>query len=306
MKYGLLMICISFFSVVLLSPFSGCALSQSETVHPTLPVAVPVNVYSGVVGCDVNGYVLDTYGNPVSNAVVTVRQNGHILNPSGGEINGYPDPSGIYSYGVRGDVGYFDFIVYSKGHYMVTAEIDGYNSSIDVLVKDITFGNSVSENITMNGYHTPILTKDQLAYTGTITGVVLDRDGVLLPVTNVSLWKDGRLVRIPNNPQYSAGGKDRDEFIFEHVPPGHYELLADVTNRLGGVEGRSVDVYDRTITANITMHNYTYFVMGPVTTSIPDQVIPRDAPKPTPFTSNLFVLSYIVTAVMIYGYRKKL
>lgn len=310
MKHCSPIICL-LLATCILSLFSGYALSQSDTAHPTLPVAVPVDVYSGIVGCGVNGYVLDTNGNPVSDAIVTVRQNGEIYRPSEG-ILGNPQVSQIYSYDHNdfGSAGYFQFGAYDVGNYTITAEKDGYNSSVNVPVTNVVVGHSVSQNITLNGYYVPAFSKDQLAYMGAIVGVVLDRDGVILSYTNVSLWQNGRLVKIPHNPQYSLYGKNGDEFLFEHVPPGHYQLLADETNRLGDAEGMAVDVDNSPVTANVTMHNYTHIVMGPPpqnldTTPIPSQMTPSDTPKPTPFTGGLFVGSSIIAAALIYAHKKK-
>ena len=303
---------ITLISIVSLSLlfFSGHALSQIST--PVPGVTIPINSNSGFVGSTIEGHVLDANGEPVSNAVLTLLENGQIVNPSGGS-NGNPQISRLYSYNYMGDVGFFDFVVYNTGQYTLTAQLDGYNSSIEVFVNNDSAGNTSIVNITLSGYRVPVLSKEQLEYTGAVTGIVLDRNGVILPGVNVSLWQNDQLVKIPNNPQLALLGGNR--FLFANLSPGHYELLANTmyTSASSFVDQAYVDVYNSTVTTNITMQNYTYLNMtppsmpaqNPSNTPVPGTVTPKDLPPPSAFPASLYVLLSICTASLICLHKNR-
>jgi hypothetical protein len=230
------------------------------------------------------------------------------VNPSGGS-NGNPQISRLYSYNTdfTGDVGSFEFVVYNAGQYTLTAQLDGYNSSIEVFVNNDSAGNTSIANVTLSSYSVPVLSKEQLACAGAVTGVVMGRNGAILPGVNVSLWQNGQLVKIPNNPQLALLGGNR--FLFANLSPGHYELIANTmyTSLSSFVDTAYVDMYNNTVTSNITMQNYTYINMtppsippqNPSNTPTPGTVTPNYLPSPSAFPASLYVLLSIGATTLI-------
>jgi hypothetical protein len=222
-------ICVSFHPV--LAQSSGATM-QAE---PSLPTHL-TNVPSAYIV----GYSLDEDGKPVSMANVSLWQDSQlwsterVLVPSNNPQTtrvAYTNESGTL-----GDLkeGGFLFGFVAPGNYTLTAEKDGYkNSSVNVHVGEETISpnqlesvaHAVAINITLDGYHVPTLTSSQLANTGAIIGKISSQFGY--GSGNVSLWQDGQLVTLPDNPQMSFrrsyAGKGVD-YVFEHLPPGHYTV----------------------------------------------------------------------------------
>ena len=64
--------------------------------------------------------------------------------------------------------------------------------------------------------------------TGTIAGIVVDGSRVPITDATVTLYKDGRMYMLPENPQYSRKGTNRDGlFVFKHLSEGTYKVTAE-------------------------------------------------------------------------------
>lgn len=63
-----------------------------------------------------------------------------------------------------------------------------------------------------------------------IGGVVLDQAGAPIPNARIALWQGPGLVRMPDNPRYTGDGNTalKGTFNFTDLPPGQYQLSADV------------------------------------------------------------------------------
>ncbi len=279
-------------------------------MYSATAVPVPGPGSAPVVMGSVAGFVVDVDGNPVSNAVVTLWGDGQIVNPSGGFF-GNPQISRLYSLSEspEGPMGFFRFDGVYPGQYTVTAEKDGYNGSVTVSVSNDTVhrlsspadmqvphNDTMMANITLNGYHAPVLSAGQLSYAGAVTGIVLDSEGKVLTFgdAKVSLWQNGQMVGRPDNPQYPDLSGDRPRgFLFGHLPPGRYEVRANVTDITWATHRANVtvDVGNSTVIANITLENY----------------FNRYQPVPgSPFTDILFVLLTIFTVAAFYRFKKNL
>jgi len=71
----------------------------------------------------------------------------------------------------------------------------------------------------------------------TISGFIRDREGSPLSNAKVSLTRDGSLLIVPNNPQYShAGGAgEKGKYRFENVPAGEYTIFAEKDGSSGSL-----------------------------------------------------------------------
>lgn len=256
------------------------------------------------------GFVVDVDGNPVSDAVVTLLKDGDVVNPSGG-LFGNPQISQLYRVAGSSEwpMGFFQFVGVYPGQYAVTAMKDGYNGSATVIVGNDTVhqfssladmqvqhNDTITINVTLNGYHAPVLSGDQLSYAGAVTGLVLDSDGkaVAYGDVKVSLWQNGQMVGRPDNPQYPELSGDRPRgFLFGHLSPGRYEVRVNLTDItfVTHTANVTVDVDNRSVSANILME---YFFNK-------YQPVPGGS-----FVDILFVLLTIFTAAMFYRYKKSL
>ena len=190
--------------------------------------------YSGEV---VSGLVLDADGMPVPGAIVTLWQNGSPwqlntgLAYNGGDVN--PRTSGIYG----NNEGSFLFGLVAPGVNTVTAEKDGFLGSATIIIDNVTIHSYSKEdfdlitksvNITLQGYRVPVLSREQMSYTGGVAGTLKTVQEYWME-GNVSLWHDGKLVTLPENPQ-STSIRDyqgrKINFLFEHLAPGQYEVVA--------------------------------------------------------------------------------
>ncbi len=283
-------------TIVCLSSLPSLAQSPNGTVQPG--ASLPAHL-TNVPGAYIAGYVMDEDGKPVPYANVTLWQDGRLWstkyvlvpsnNPQMSRI-AYTNESGGLSFLKEGG---FLFGFAAPGEYTLTADKDGYkSSSVKVHVGEETISPSQLEsvphpfmvNITLSGYRVPTLTPGQRANTGAIIGNIKSRYGYGGGGINVSLWRDEILVRLPDNPQTSFrrdySGKEVD-FVFEHLPPGNYTVMA--TYYAGGRydETVSVDVGTGTVTADI--------------------MLMHEPPPPlaTPAPSGLFVLIVMGSAAFL-------
>lgn len=211
------------------------AQSPSATIQPG--VSLPDYIWKGPVpGGYITGYVVDMDGNPVPGATVSLLQDGQLWNP--GKYSCFaPYPYGVNPQTTR--IAYLDtegflqegsflFGLPVEDEYTLTAEKDGSNGSVRVYVAGDT--KVMTVNITLNGYHQPTYSPEQLSYTGAITGNLMTASGMKVRGINMSLWQDGKLVNMPYNPQSSfernfSGA--RVDYLFEHLVPGHYTVMAE-------------------------------------------------------------------------------
>jgi hypothetical protein len=127
---------------------------------------------------------------------------------------------------------------------------------------DVSIPKAVPVNVTLKGYHVPTLTPDQLTYTGAIAGEIRTYHGFYTEGVNVSLWRDERIVELPDNPQFSLGRNysgQKIDYLFEHLAPGRYTVRAIGYD---SDENVSVDVGDRTMRADIVMSQFFHQPAG--------------------------------------------
>jgi hypothetical protein len=297
------------------------ALSQTPTAIPTIdPATIPT--IPPMVGSVVRGFVLDSDGIPVPGANVTLWQNGNVWqhgkmvyvkadNPQTSYI--YSDEQHPQEYAITG---LFWFGLVEPGRYVLTAEKDGYKGSTTVSVGDDMINTSftgfsapkIMVNVTLEGYHVPVLTQGQLSYTGGITGTLRTYWGYGAAGVNMSLWQNGQLVTIPDNPQASHGrdwnGSEID-FLFEHLAPGQYDVLAEYYSPFRYVENSTVTVGDRIEMIHIVLSH----ILNSITTTpspTPPAVSTLPTSRPAPFPGIAAVLISLGIAVQLYSIFRKI
>jgi hypothetical protein len=237
------------------------AQSQTPTAIPTIdPATMPT--IPPTAGSVVKGFVLDSNGNPVPGAVVTLGKDGKIWQHGKITYNKADNPQTSYMYSDEPNpqeyalTGLFWYGIVEPGQYIITAEIDGYIGSTNVSVGDELVNDShtgfsapkIMVNVTLEGYRVPALTQEQLSYTGGIAGTLRTYWGYGMIGVNMSLWKKGLLVKMPKNPQASYArdlNGSKIDFLFEHLAPGQYQVVA---------EYHSPDTYYENVTVNVTDH----------------------------------------------------
>lgn len=269
-----------------------------------LPASLSGPVYATVI----TGYVVDENGNGVSNAVVTLLQNGGKWQFAGKihyapRSDENPQISGI------DHPGSFTFGEVVSGNYTVTAEKDGFTGSKDFYVSSDTGKKITHEplrfsetavNVSLKGYKVPVFNSTQISYTGAITGSVYDGSHGLR-VANVTLWQSGQMLKVPKNPQRSLPGT----YQFEHIPPGQYEVRAEACDVAGNWHNSSISVtvVDTPVQADVVLSTMAGSQLPPNT--------PTPAPSPdntseqpdstTPFPETGDVLLAITIAALIVG-----
>ncbi|MGA9139910.1 MAG: carboxypeptidase-like regulatory domain-containing protein [Methanocella sp.] len=219
------------------------AQSSEPAATPTIvPWYLQTPDYSGGA---IGGTVLDEDGKAVSSAVVTLWLDGKQWqhNPKlayyASSVN--PCTSGIYG----NNPGSYSFSPVEQGNYSITADKDGFHGSATVIIDNATINVTSTVNIILQGYRIPVPSQEQLSYTGGIAGTLRTVQEYRME-GNVSLWRDGELVALPENPQWTITryyqGREIS-FLFEHLAPGQYEVIA--TSR--------EDYTDR-VTINVTDH----------------------------------------------------
>lgn len=315
----IVIICMACLGVYLLS-LPTFAQSSDATVQPG--ASIPAHL-TNIPTAYITGYVLDEDGKPVPHATVSLWQDGqlwstkYLLSPSDNPQMSriaYTNESG--SLGSLKEGGFLFGFAY-PGDYILTAEKDGYNgSSMGIHVGEDTISSShlesiphpVMVNITLKGYHVPTLTPSQRANTGGIIGSIGSQYGH--GAGDVSLWRDGQLVRLPDNPQKSFvrdyAGKEVD-YVFEHLPAGHYTVK--VVYHAGPIDEEEtfpVDVGTSIVTADITLTKMpprpqlATYVPDPSqsTTNVPSPT------QPTPALPGLITL-LVIGFVLYYIANKK-
>lgn len=303
---------------------AGYALSSDASSQPA--VSLPAYIYEGPVpGGYITGYVLDEDGIPVPDATVSLLQEGQLWQP---EKYNYPR----FNYGINPQTtriayhdtegflqeGSFLFSLPLPDEYTLAVEKDGYKGSASVYIpRELLYpdtNDSVPRtfivNITLKGYHQPTFSPEQLSYTGAIVGEIRSVPGYHAGA-NLSLWQDGRMVKMPNNPQstldYYYLGK-RVDYLFEHLAPGNYTVMAEY--RGDGYYGNysktvSVDVgtcpmrADMVLPEKIKMPPYGW----PTIQFTPTVgVLSASDTRPTPALPGLLVL--LLMGILAYFTRK--
>lgn len=244
--------------------FAGCAQSARTDV------SLPAYIRDGPVPGGYTGYVLDEDGRPVPGATVSLGQEGQLWQPEKYNYprllyNVNPQTTRITYYDTDDFLkeGGFLFSLPLPGEYTLAAEKDGYKGSADVRIpRELLYpdrsdpvSRTFAVNITLKGYHRPAFSPEQLSYTGAIVGETRTPHGCV-GGGNVSLWRDGRMVEMPDNPHsalhinYSSKTID---YKFEHVAPGNYTVRVEYW--MGGDynDTASVDVGARPVRADIVL-----------------------------------------------------
>lgn len=305
------------------------AQSSNATLQPE--VSLPAHLLEGPVpGAFITGYVLDEDGNPVPGAVVSLWQDGQLW--QSGKYEYYPSNNPQKTNIAYSNTGFRFGYIY-PGEYTLTAEKDGYkrgpvgvhvgNETLSPTLLD-SVAKPIMVNFTLNGYHVPTLTPEQRSYTGAIAGNIWAAAGY--PVTavigvNVSLWRDGRLVDRPDNPQSSFkqnfSGESVD-YLFEHLAPGRYTVMAEYQTPYVYNDTVSVDVGTRPMRADIVLSHMLTRPSGyPVVSFTPTvgefsaspradssaTALPSMGLRPTPALAGLFVL-LLIGAVAYFMHKK--
>jgi hypothetical protein len=275
-----------FLLTLLLAVSLGVSISntaaQPATPNPNATITPVPGSVAPYPNASIMGRVLDADGMPVANAIVTLYENGNVVH-DGGAVYDNPqasapyvdveppgEPANLYQPPLEGSYQFFSIY---PGNYTLTADIDGYTNSVLVNISNDTLQQpfSTPENvnytsivdITLKDYLVPSLSPTQMAYTGSITGNVTDLQGILSGDTNVTLWQNGRVVRIPMNPQISYRN---GTYLFEHLAPGVYQITSEVQGHKGLPV--SVNVSNSTVNVNLTIQGY-YMMLPPSPTSLP-------------------------------------
>jgi hypothetical protein len=311
------------FSIIFCLGCSGTCLAPM-VVCAQPEASLPAYVWEGPVpGGYITGYVLDENGVPVPGATVSLLQEGNLWQP---DKYGYPSlPYGINPQTTR--IAYHDndsflneggflFGLPIPDEYTLAAEKDGYKGSASVhIAHELLYPNassgSVSRtftvNITLKGYHQPTFSPEQLSYTGAIFGEIRGVPGYHVGA-NISLWQDGRMVKMPNNPQYTLernySGKEVD-YMFEHLPPGNYTILAEYIHGGNYCDTITVDVDTRPMRADMVLSNATKappYGYPTIRFTPTIGVFSASDARPTPALPGLFVL--LLIGIVEYFTRK--
>jgi hypothetical protein len=306
-----------------LLPAFVLAQSQTATAIPTIdPATIPT--IPPMAGSVVRGFVLDSIGNPIPNAVVTLWHDGKIWqhgkmiytkadNPQTSYI--YSDEPHPQEYALTG---LFWYGLVEPGLYTLTAEKDGYKGSAIVSVGNELINNSfegfsapkIMVNVTLEGYHEPVLTQEQLSYTGAIAGTLQTYWGYGVIGVNMSVWQNGQLVTMPKNPRASHRqdfNGSKIDFLFEHLAPGQYMVVAEYSSPNTNFENVTVNVTDRVEVIDIVLSKMLNSITttpspSPSSTANPTASI---TPKSTPSLEiTLVILSICVTGLLVSIFRK--
>lgn len=292
--------------------FSSPSVAQSLASQSEGTNVSYVALYSPVTASEINGIVLDRDGNPVPGAEVTLWQDGRVW-MEGKRLSGCTNPQLTYpfaeSYGHLRNDGEFAFVFVNRGSFVVTAEKNGYKGSAIVYVTEdpsnASFNGSVSPpvKITLQGYRVPVFSPEQLSYTGAIAGTLRGYYNLRTSV-NVSLWRDGDMVRMPGNPQMSKSrnfyGREVD-YLFEHLPQGRYQVVAAYTFGGNFTDNVTVDVGGDVAMADILLSHVIKYppTIFPMTTPVPSST-----PGAASFPGFPVIIMTIVAAILSFNRLK--
>lgn len=252
----------------------------------------------------IKGFVVDENGNPVPDANVSLWQNGSLVPCSMGN----PQQSRFYDMlstypSSREYVGMFWFGLIFPGQYMIRAEKRGHVGTTTTNVTEVETHYAFVANVTLSGYHVPILTPEQLNRTGGVAGTIRGTDGTRVYGVNVTLWQNGDMVERPGNPQLAetrnVSGREVD-YLFDHLVPGQYQVVVLYDGIERGTENVSVNVTDRLVMTDITLSRLRF----------PPHLIgtPSPPPSPSPSTDSadtvLVVSSIGVAAALVSMWRR--
>lgn len=277
-----------------------------------------------VPGAYIVGYVLDDDGKPVPGATVTLWQEDKLwysnyqYNWHNPQLSRFAYSDEYYIDGGLKEGGFLFGFAY-PGNYTLTAEKDGYRiNSTSLHVNDSTMSELVSNpvavpvNVTLKGYHVPTLTPRQQAYTGAVLGEIRTGHGYYTSGVNVSLWQNGRIVDMPDNPQASLGRNysgNRIDYMFEHLAPGRYTIMAQdmesnetVTVDVGNIPMRADIVLTRSMHQPFGRPDVSFYPT--VGEFVPSAFSPVDSNKQAP-TIPLFMVLFIIGAVAYIMQKNK-
>lgn len=287
-------------------------LAQSASPTPQPVISLPAHMTEGPVpGAIICGYVFDEDGKPIPNVPVTLWQDDHRWAPDKYELAGGTDNPHMTNipHEVTSNMFYEGSFIFGSiypGEYTLTAEEAGYKSGpviirvVNETMMDTILGNMIyiMANVTINGYHVPKFTQEQLSYNGAIAGTIRGTSGSNVTQANVSLWEDGQMVDMPGNPQASSAtnfsGRTVD-YAFDHLAPGHYTILVQYYRYDNYTDTSSVDVGNETVMADIISRQVMPSTPTPIST--PDASSTPEA-KPTPALSGFF--TFLVISFIIY------
>lgn len=157
-------------------------------------------------------------------------------------------------------------------------------------------------NVTIKNYHVTTYSQEQLSFSGAISGTLSNKYSTRVSKgVNISLWQNGQILDIPQNPQSSyhenISGRDVD-FIFEHLAPGQYEVMAEYRDSGKYTDNVSVFVNNEMVSTNITLTRLTPHVGTPSPApSTSPTAIPANTP--TPFPGVIMILLSIGVAALL-------
>ena len=305
-------------------PMPMVAYAQSPGASSQPAASLPAYIWEGPVpGGYITGYVLDENGTPVPGATISLLQDGELWKP---DKYSYPP----YPYGVNPQTtrityhdtegflqeGSFLFGLPIPDEYTLTAEKDGHKGSANAHVGSDT--RVITLNITLSGYHQPKFTPEQLSRTGIIAGEVRTAMGFRTLGVNVSLWQDGEIVKMPNNPQSSMdlnySGKTVD-YIFEHLAPGRYAVRAEYFAGDDYNDIVTVNLDTRPMRADIVLSHAHMWPSGiPIPSFTPtvgpfnalDQnttALPSTYPRASP-AQPVLIIFFVIAVVAFLVYKK--
>jgi hypothetical protein len=253
----------------------------------------------------IKGFVLDEDGNPVPRANVSLWQNGTLV-PYG---LGNPQQSRFYDMlatipSSREYVGMFWFGMIYPGEYTIRAEKRGHVGTTTANVTVVEVHYAFVANVTIPGYHVPVLTPEQRNLTGGVAGTIRYADGTRAYNVNVTLWQNGDMVERPGNPQLSGtrnvDGREVD-YLFDHLAPGQYYVEIESSAARGKTESVPVNVTDNPVMADIAL-SYLYSPVPPG----PGTLSPSPPPSSTAAgIGTLLALSSIGVAAMLISTRRR-
>jgi hypothetical protein len=254
----------------------------------------------------IGGMIYDADRRPVPGAVVTLYQNGQIVNMSamGATMNimwaSGPNPTiSTYYFTEYGTPeGYYSFFNLYPGIYEIVVEKGTHNTSVMVEVNSSKASSHgmISFDVWLDDYHGPVWTQEQLSSPGAITGMIYDMNGTPVRFALVTLMQNGQAMNIPHNPRHSYFN---GTYVFKYLLPGDYQVIVEKDSHKS--VPISVSLQNGTSYTEITMHDYdqdqpSYFGdSSPTPTARPSAT--TATPLPTPFAGISIVLMSIATAL---------